>query len=70
MRKRIKTNITWMQASFVIIVILVLIIPSGMGAVSAAVPENTASQYNGDINSSIPAFLRPNSTDYFGTYII
>ncbi|MEM0132179.1 STT3 domain-containing protein [Acidiplasma sp.] len=68
MRKRIKTNITWLQASFVVIVILVLIIPSGMGAVSAAVPDNTASQYNSNINSSIPSFLRPNSTDYFGNY--
>lgn len=53
-----------------VIVILVLIILSGMGAVSATFPDNTASQYNSDINSSIPAFLRPNSTDYFGSYIM
>ena len=68
MKRSLKTNITWLQASFVFIIILILIIPSGMGALSASVPSNTATHYNNKVRSSIPSFLRPNSTSYLGNY--
>ncbi len=68
MKRSLKTNVTALQVLFALIIVLILIIPSGMGAVSAAVPANTASHYNKKISSSIPPFLRPNSTSYLGNY--
>ena len=69
-RKSIKGNITWIQVVFAIIVVLALIVPSGMGSVSAAVPDNNAGYYNSQINSTLSP-LGINSTaasSYLGDY--
>ena len=69
-KRSIKGNINWIQAVFAIIVILALIIPSGMGSVSAGVPENNAAYYNNQINSTLsPLHLNSSSTSsYLGNY--
>ncbi len=69
-KRSIKGNINWIQAVFAIIVILALIVPSGMGSVSAGVPENNAAYYNNQINSTLaPLHLNSTSTSsYLGNY--
>lgn len=61
--KAIKGNISWLHAVFTIIVVLLVIIPSGIGIISAAVPPNNAASINNEIHNSLPSFLRaPNYT--------
>ncbi len=70
LKRSIKGNVNWIQATFAIIVILALIVPSGMGAVSAGVPDNNAAYYNNQINSTLSP-LHINSTSissYLGNY--
>ncbi|MEM0157845.1 MAG: STT3 domain-containing protein, partial [Thermoplasmataceae archaeon] len=57
-RKAIKGNIKWVQATFVVIIALVLLIPSGLSMVSASVPANSAAHVNTQLGSAIPAFLK------------
>ncbi len=57
-RKSIKGNIKWVQAAFVVIIALVLLVPSGLSMVSASVPANSAAQVNTQLGSAIPAFLK------------
>lgn len=61
-RKAIKGNIKWVQAAFVVIIALVLLVPSALSMVSASVPANTASQINTELTNAIPAFLKVNKT--------
>lgn len=57
-RKAIKGNIKWVQATFVIIIALVLLVPSGLSMLSASVPANSASSINSEISSAIPTFIK------------
>ncbi len=61
-RKAIKGNIKWVQAAFVIIIALVLLVPSALSMVSASVPANTATHINTELTDAIPAFLKVNKT--------
>ncbi len=61
-RKAIKGNIKWVQATFVVIIALVLLVPSALSMVSASVPANSASQINTELTNAIPAFLKVNKT--------
>ncbi len=65
-RKSLRKNISGVTIGFAVIVVLILIIPSGMGAFSAAVPENNAASYNHILNSTVPKGIRPNNP--FGNY--
>ncbi len=65
-RKSLHKNISGVTVGFAIIVILILIIPSGMGAFSASVPENSAASYDHILNSTLPKGLRPDNP--FGNY--
>ncbi len=65
-RKSLRKNISGVTVGFAVIVVLILIIPSGMGAFSAAVPENNAASYNHILNSTLPKGFRPNNP--FGNY--
>ncbi len=70
LKKTLKGNINWVHASFAVILVLVLVIPSGIGMVNAAIPENSASTVNAQIYHELPAFLRANnssSAEYFGS---
>ncbi|PYB67877.1 hypothetical protein DMB44_06790 [Thermoplasma sp. Kam2015] len=70
LKKTLKGNINWVHASFAIILVLVLIIPSGIGMVNAAIPENSASTINSQIYHELPPFLRANNSSnaqYFGS---
>lgn len=68
----IKGNIKWLQALFVILLVFALLIPSGLGVVSTAVPANSAVQVNKEIYDALPSFAKPatfqeNQSAYFGT---
>ncbi len=68
----LKGNIKWLQALFVILLVFALLIPSGLGVVSTAVPANSAVQINKEIYSALPSFAKPatfeeNQSAYFGT---
>jgi asparagine N-glycosylation enzyme membrane subunit Stt3 len=65
-RKSLRKNISGVTVGFAVIVVLILIIPSGMGAISAAVPENNAASYDHILNKTVPAGLRPDNP--FGNY--
>ncbi|BAB60377.1 TVG1271204 [Thermoplasma volcanium GSS1] len=67
--KTVKGNINWVHAAFAVILVLVLVIPSGIGVVNAAIPENNANIINSKIQSELPAFMRSNNTtgQYFGS---
>ena len=65
-RKSLRKNISGVTVGFAVIVVLILIIPSGMGAISAAVPENNAASYNHILNSTLPQRFRPDNP--FGNY--
>ncbi|KAA8922286.1 glycosyltransferase family 39 protein [Thermoplasma sp.] len=70
LKKTLKGNINWVHASFAVILVLVLVIPSGIGMVNAAIPENSASTVNSQIYNELPAFLRANNSSnaqYFGS---
>ncbi|MHB1440257.1 MAG: carboxypeptidase regulatory-like domain-containing protein [Cuniculiplasma sp.] len=73
-RKRagIKGNLNWLQAIFVLIIVFGILIPSGLGVMSAAVPVNSAPNVNHQVYNALPAFARPpsylaNESTYFGT---
>ncbi len=65
-RRSLRQRISGITAGFAVIVVLLLIIPSGMGAISAAVPENDAASLDHALNSTVPNGLRPNNP--FGNY--
>ena len=65
-RKSLRKNISGVTVGFAVIVVLILIIPSGMGSISAAVPQNNASSYDHILNKTVPAGLRPDNP--FGNY--
>ncbi len=65
-RKSIRKKISGVTVGFAVIVVLILIIPSGMGAFSAAVPENNAASYDHILNTTVPKGLRPDNP--FGNY--
>jgi dolichyl-diphosphooligosaccharide--protein glycosyltransferase len=65
-KKSLRKNISGVTVGFAVIVVLILIIPSGMGSFSAAVPENNAASYNHVLNSTVPKGFRPNNP--FGNY--
>ena len=65
-RKSLRKNISGVTVGFAVIVVLILIIPSGMGAISAAVPENNAASYDHILNSTLPQGFRPDNP--FGNY--
>ncbi|MGP6207580.1 hypothetical protein ACNF42_06095 [Cuniculiplasma sp. SKW3] len=68
----LKGNIKWLQTLFVILLVFALLIPSGLGVVSTAVPANSAVQVNKEIYNALPSFAKPstfqeNQSAYFGT---
>ncbi|MCL5888778.1 MAG: glycosyltransferase family 39 protein [Candidatus Thermoplasmatota archaeon] len=70
-RSGIKGDVSWLQAVMVLIVVFGILIPSGLGVMSAAVPVNSASSVNHQVYSSLPAFAKPpqylaNQSAYFG----
>jgi asparagine N-glycosylation enzyme membrane subunit Stt3 len=65
-KKSLRKNISGVTVGFAVIVVLIMIIPSGMGAFSAAVPENNAASYDHILNSTVPKGLRPDNP--FGNY--
>ena len=65
-RKSLRKNISGVTVGFAVIVVLILIVPSGMSAISAAVPENNALSYDHILNSTLPKGFRPNNP--FGNY--
>ena len=67
-KRSLKGNIKWTHVAFAVIIVIAIIVPSGMGALSAAVPANNASAVNNQLISSIPAPLRPNDTTILGDY--
>lgn len=68
LKRNLKGNIKWTHVAFAVIIVIAIIVPSGMGAISAAVPVNNASAVNNQLISSIPAPLRPNDTSILGDY--
>ncbi len=71
-RSGIKGDISWLQAVMVIIVVFGILIPSGLGVMSAAVPVNSAPEVNHQVYSALPSFAKPpaylaNESAYFGT---
>ena len=73
-RKRagIKGNLGWLQAIFVLIVVFGILIPSGLGVISTAVPINSAPTVNHQVYNALPSFAKPanyqvNTSAYFGT---
>ncbi len=71
-RSGIKGDISWLQAVMVIIVVFGILIPSGLGVMSAAVPVNSATGVNHQVYSALPSFAKPptylaNESAYFGT---
>jgi dolichyl-diphosphooligosaccharide--protein glycosyltransferase len=73
-RKRtgIKGDINWLQGVFVFIIVFAILIPSGLGMVSAAVPVNSAPNVNHQVYNALPTFAKPssyltNQSAYFGT---
>ncbi len=68
-KKSIKGGISGVHATFVVIIVLALVLPAGIGMINSAVPANSASVVNDAIYHELPSFLRPNNTsgaDYFG----
>jgi dolichyl-diphosphooligosaccharide--protein glycosyltransferase len=70
--KALKGNIKWLQAAFVFLIVFGILIPSGLGVVSAAVPGNSATSVNHEVYNALPSFLKPpsylaNQSAYFGT---
>ena len=65
--KAIKGNIKWLQAAFVIIVTLLVIVPSATSMISASVPAGSPAQaqVESQIANSLPAFLKTNNTTNF-----
>ncbi len=65
--KAIKGNINWLQAVFVILVTLLVVVPSATSMVSASVPAGSSAQaqIESQIANSIPAFLKTNNTTNF-----
>ncbi len=68
----LKGNIKWLQVLFVFLLVFALLIPSGLGVVSTAVPANSANQINKEVYSALPSFAKPptfeaNTSAYFGT---
>ncbi len=65
--KAIKGNIKWLQAAFVIIVTILVILPSATSMISASVPAGSPaqSQVESQIANSLPAFLKTNNTTNF-----
>ncbi len=70
--KALTGNIKWLQAAFVFLIAFGILIPSGLGVVSAAVPGNSANSVNHEVYNSLPSFLKSssylaNQSTYFGT---
>ncbi|MGC8608365.1 MAG: STT3 domain-containing protein, partial [Thermoplasmata archaeon] len=68
-KKSIKGNISWVHASFAVIIVLALVLPSGIGMINSAIPANSANTINDAIYNELPSFMRPNNTSgaaYFG----
>ena len=68
----LKGNIKWLQALFVLLLVFALLVPSGLGVVSTAVPANSAVPINQEIYNALPSFAKPatfqeNQSAYFGT---
>ena len=61
-RSSVKGSIKWTHAAFAVILVLILIIPSGLSLVSAAVPANSASTAGNEFSNALPSFLRTNNT--------
>jgi dolichyl-diphosphooligosaccharide--protein glycosyltransferase len=61
-RSSVKGSIKWTHAVFAVILVLILIVPSGLSLVSAAVPANTASAAGNEFTNALPSFLRTNNT--------
>ncbi|MCL5988180.1 MAG: glycosyltransferase family 39 protein [Candidatus Thermoplasmatota archaeon] len=69
--KALSGDIKWVQGLFVLIVVFGILIPSGLGVVSAAVPGNSAGSVNHQVYNALPSFLKPssyqsNQSAYFG----
>ena len=57
--KSLKGNVKWIQALFVAMVVILLVIPSGFTTIAAGVPGNNEAAVNNQIYNSMPVFLRP-----------
>ncbi len=73
-RKSIKGNLSVGRAGVVSLVVLLVVIPSGFGAINAAVPQNVAPGVNQEIYNSLPSFIKPlinfsySNNQFVGTY--
>ncbi|MEM0154993.1 MAG: hypothetical protein QW597_00080 [Thermoplasmataceae archaeon] len=56
--KSLRGNISWVHTVFVVIIVL-MVISSGLGLISSAIPSNTAAKYNQEIYNVIPSSLQP-----------
>ena len=61
-RSSMKGSIKWTHTAFAVILVLILIVPSGLSLVSAAVPANSASIVGNDFSGALPSILRTNNT--------
>ena len=61
-RSSIKGSIKWTHAAFAVVIVLILILPSGIALVSAAVPANSATVVGNEFSSALPSFLRTNNS--------
>lgn len=61
-RSSVKGSIKWTHAAFAVILVLILIVPSGLSLVSAAVPANSATPIGNEFSNALPSFLRTNNT--------
>jgi len=57
--KSLKGNVKWIQALFVAMIVILLVIPSGFTTIAAGVPGNNEAAVNNQIYNSLPGFLRP-----------
>ncbi len=58
-KRLMKGNKSWMRTAFVLVLIIVLVIPSGFSSIAAAVPANGASEINQAIYNELPSILQP-----------